>query len=130
MATVDAQFDEAKIAIGEVRSMAHIAESEWADYWGATYHVSDRQGGEFRLPGRPWKFSKAELPLPAAPSEQGEQNIDICRELGFSDTDIETMQNNGSLIGNFSAQMIATVTAQLAAKQAKYSEENTDDGTN
>ena len=130
MATVDAQFDEAKIAIGEVRSMAHIAESEWADYWGATYHVSDRQGGEFRLPGRPWKFSKAELPLPAAPSEQGEQNIDICRELGFSDTDIETMQNNGSLIGNFTAQMIATVTAQLAAKQAKYSEENTDDGTN
>jgi len=123
MATVDAQFDEAKIAIGEVRTMDHIANSEWADYWNATYSVPDRQGGEYRLLGRPWKFSEAELPLPAAPSEQGEQNHEICRELGFSDAEIAEMESNGSLVGNFTAQMIAMVTAQLAAKEARFAAE-------
>ena len=130
MASVDAQFDEAKIAIGEVHTMEHIADSEWAEYWGATYNVPDRQGGEYRLPGRPWKFSGAELPLPNAPSVQGEQNRDICRELGFSDTEIAAMEENGSLVGNFTAQMIAMVSAQLAAKEAKFAaeEEQAEDG--
>ena len=123
MATVDAQFDEAKIAIGEVRTMKHLAESPWAEYWDATYRVPDRKGGEYRLPGRPWKFSGAELPLPGAPSEQGEQNAEICRELGYTDADIERMRASGALVGNFTAQMIAMVTAQLAAKAAQYAKE-------
>ncbi|MDA8962004.1 CoA transferase, partial [Congregibacter sp.] len=127
MATVDAQFDEAKIAIGEVQSMEHIADSEWADYWGATYKVPDRQGGEYRLPGRPWKFSAGDLPLPGAPSEQGEQNNEICQELGFTDAEIATMQESGALVGNFTAKMISMVTTQLAAKQKKYAEEERDD---
>ena len=123
MATLDAQFDEAKIAIGEVRTMEHLADSEWAEYWGATYRVSDRQGGEYRLPGRPWKFSGAELPAVGSPSEQGEQNEDICRELGFSDGEISAMTAGGSLVGNFTAQMIAMVSAQLDAKAQKFYED-------
>jgi crotonobetainyl-CoA:carnitine CoA-transferase CaiB-like acyl-CoA transferase len=126
MAALDAQFDEAKIAIGQVRTMEHIAESEWADYWGATYRVADRQGGEYRLPGRPWKFSNAELPLPKAPSEQGEQNVEVCRELGFSDTEITAMQASGSLVGNFTAQMIAAVSDQIDARQARFAVEDSD----
>lgn len=124
MATVDAQFDEAKIAIGEVRTMKHLASSPWAEYWDATYTVPDRKGGEYRLPGRPWKFSGAELPMPGAPSEQGEQNAEICRELGYTDADIERMRASGALVGNFTAQMIAMVTAQLAAKAAQYAKES------
>src|SRR3546814_11172324 len=34
MAALDAQFDEAKIAMGEIRSLRELGESEWADYWG------------------------------------------------------------------------------------------------
>jgi crotonobetainyl-CoA:carnitine CoA-transferase CaiB-like acyl-CoA transferase len=120
MATLDAQFDEAKVAIGEVHTMEHIADSEWADYWGATLYVPDRQGGEFRLPGRPWRFSGAELPLPGEPSEQGEQNAEICRELGFDDVDIARMQDSGALVGNFVSQMIAMVGAQIAEREARH----------
>ncbi len=120
MATVDAQFDEAKIAIGEVRTMDHIADSEWAEYWGATYNVPDRQGGEYRLPGRPWKFSGSELPLPGAPAEQGEQNAEICRELGYEDAEIEAMTADGALVGNFTADMIAMVSGKLAEMDAKF----------
>ena len=128
MATLDAQFDEAKIAIGEVRTMEHLADSEWAEYWGATCRVPDRQGGEYRLPGPPWKFSEAELPAVGAPSEQGEQNESICQELGFSEAEITALTAGGSLVGNFTAQMIAMVSAQLAAKERQFSTEIDEEG--
>ncbi len=123
MATLDAHFDQAKLAIGEVHTVDELAASEWADYWGATLNVPDRQGDEFRLPGRPWKFSGAELPIPGAPSEQGEQNEEICRELGYNDADIARMRANGALVGNFVSQMIAMVGAQAAERAARHAGE-------
>jgi crotonobetainyl-CoA:carnitine CoA-transferase CaiB-like acyl-CoA transferase len=109
MTTLDAQFDEAKIAIGELKELGEIADSEWAEYWGATLEVSNRNGGTFRLPGRPWLFSGAELPLPGDPALQGENNREICRDLGMDDQTIEDLQSKGVLVGNFAAQMIASV---------------------
>jgi crotonobetainyl-CoA:carnitine CoA-transferase CaiB-like acyl-CoA transferase len=120
MATLDAHLDQAKLAIGEVHTVEELAASEWADYWGATLNVPDRQGGEFRLPGRPWKFSGAELPTPGAPSEQGEQNEEICRELGYGDADIARMRESGALVGNFVSQMIAMVGAQMTERAARH----------
>jgi hypothetical protein len=31
-------------------------------YWGAVQEVSDRNGGTYRLPGRPWHFSRDGVP--------------------------------------------------------------------
>src|SRR6202043_2566880 len=36
---LDAQLDEAKIALGEVRSLRRVSEMEWAEYWGAVQEV-------------------------------------------------------------------------------------------
>jgi crotonobetainyl-CoA:carnitine CoA-transferase CaiB-like acyl-CoA transferase len=52
---LDAQLDEAKIAFGDVRSLKQLSEMEWAEYWDAVQEVSDRNGGRYRLPGRPWR---------------------------------------------------------------------------
>ena len=109
LAALDAQFDEAKIAIGEVRPLKAIADSEWADYWGATLSVDDRNGSEFRLPGRPWKFSGAELPMPAGPAMQGEHNRKICTELGMGSDAIDALEQSGALVGNNAAKVIASV---------------------
>lgn len=109
MAALDAQLDEAKIAIGEVRGMSELADSEWGEYWGASHEVSDRNGGTFRLPGRPWKFSDADLPLPGEPALQGEHNDEVLGELGYSASDIAAMRENGVLVGNFASMMIAGV---------------------
>jgi crotonobetainyl-CoA:carnitine CoA-transferase CaiB-like acyl-CoA transferase len=114
MAALDAQLDEAKIAIGEVRSLEDIAESEWAEYWTATHEVSDRNGGAFKLPGRPWKFSEAELALPGDPALQGENNIEVLKTLGYNDTAIQQMEESGALVGNFASGMIASVMAQVS----------------
>src|SRR5262249_32114691 len=92
MATLDAQFDEAKIAMGEIRSIKDLSNSEWTDYWGAIQLVSDRNGGEYRLPGRPWRFSHEELTPIGTPAFQGEHNVEVFRELGISDGELAQLK--------------------------------------
>jgi crotonobetainyl-CoA:carnitine CoA-transferase CaiB-like acyl-CoA transferase len=98
IARLDAQFDEAKIAMGEIRSVKELAKSEWSDYWGAVQHVSDRSGGEYRLPGRPWHFSAEELMPIGTPAFQGEHNIAVFRELGVSDAELKRLAEAGALV--------------------------------
>jgi len=98
MATLDAQFDEAKIAMGEIRSLKELAASEWSEYWGAVQHVPDRSGGEYRLPGRPWRFSGEELTPIGAPAFQGEHNFEVFRELGLGEDQLERLSEAGVLV--------------------------------
>lgn len=95
---LDAQFDEAKIAMGQVRSLKELSTSEWSEYWGAVQEVSDRQGGTYRLPGRPWRFSRDELTPIGNPAFQGEHNRAVLSELGFSDSEIERSASSGALV--------------------------------
>ncbi len=98
MATLDAQFDEAKIAMGEIRSIKELTKSDWSDYWGAVQLVSDRSGGEYKLPGRPWRFSGDQLTPIGTPAFQGEHNRDVFRELGISDAELQRLSDAGALV--------------------------------
>jgi crotonobetainyl-CoA:carnitine CoA-transferase CaiB-like acyl-CoA transferase len=98
---LDAQLDEAKLAFGEVRSLRQLSEMEWARHWGAVREVSDRNGGIYRLPGRPWRFSREELAPPGAPAFQGEHNREVFTELGLGDGDIDAYIASGALVGTF-----------------------------
>ena len=98
LGALEAQLDEAKIALGEVRSLRQLSDMEWARYWGAFHDVSDRNGGRYRLPGRPWHFSDDELMPPGDPAFQGEHNRDVFAELGFSDDEIDTHHATGALV--------------------------------
>jgi crotonobetainyl-CoA:carnitine CoA-transferase CaiB-like acyl-CoA transferase len=100
MATLDAQFDEAKIAMGEIRSIKDLSKSEWTDYWGAIQLVSDRNGGEYRLPGRPWRFSHEELTPIGTPAFQGEHNLEVFRELGISEGELAELKSSGALVSH------------------------------
>ena len=98
IAALDTQFDETKIAMGEIRSLGDLAATDWSSYWGAVQEVSDRNGGTYRLPGRPWRFSQDELTPIGDPALRGEHNHDVCAELGFSGAEIETMVKLGALV--------------------------------
>lgn len=98
MATLDAQLDEGKVALGEMRTMAELAETEWADYWGVTQEVSDRHGGTYKLPGRPWHFSRDMLTPLGRPAFQGEDNRSVCRSYGLSEAEIDLLEENGALV--------------------------------
>jgi crotonobetainyl-CoA:carnitine CoA-transferase CaiB-like acyl-CoA transferase len=95
---LDAQLDEAKIAFGELRSLKQLSEMEWAEYWGAVQEVSDRNGGSYRLPGRPWRFSREQLAPLGAPAFQGEHNRAVLAELGFSYDEIDAYVDSGALV--------------------------------
>src|SRR5260370_37723804 len=89
MATLDAQCDEAKIAMGEIRSIKELTKSDWSEYWGAVQLVSDRSGGEYKLPGRPWHFSRDQLTPIGTPAFQGEHNSEVLRGLGVREAELQ-----------------------------------------
>jgi crotonobetainyl-CoA:carnitine CoA-transferase CaiB-like acyl-CoA transferase len=104
MASLDAQFDEAKLATGTVREIKDFVKTDWAQSWGATRSVSDRQGGDITIPGPPWHFSAHDETLPPqVPALQGEHNWEILREIGLTDDDIEQLYKLSALIGDPSA---------------------------
>jgi crotonobetainyl-CoA:carnitine CoA-transferase CaiB-like acyl-CoA transferase len=109
MATLDAQFDEAKIAMGEIRSLKELAASEWSDYWGAVQQVSDRNGGEYRLPGRPWHFSAEQLTPIGTPAFQGEHNREVFGELGLSEAELKRLSDAGVLVTHPRAREVKAV---------------------
>lgn len=100
MESLDAQMDEAKIATGQVRHVKDIAASEWADYWGAVRTVSDRDGGEIHIPGRPWHFGGVPTTddVPQFVAKQGEHNREILATLGYSAAQIRELEANGALV--------------------------------
>jgi len=61
--------------------------------------VSDRSGGEVRIPGRPWHFAGVvaaqEIQMPA---RQGEHNSQVLHELGYSRSDIAKLVASGALV--------------------------------
>jgi len=107
-ATLDAQFDEAKIAMGNVRSIRELAQSDWCAYWGGIQEVPDRHGGSYRLPGRPWRFSREELSPLGPPAFQGEHNRSVFEELGLSATEIERHAASGALFARVPAKTATT----------------------
>ena len=70
---------------------------EWAEYWGAVQEVSDRNGGTYRLPGRPLQFSREKLEPPGDPAFQGEHNHTVFGELGLSECEIDGFIASGAL---------------------------------
>jgi crotonobetainyl-CoA:carnitine CoA-transferase CaiB-like acyl-CoA transferase len=101
--SLDAQLDEAKIAIGVMRSVKELAETEWADYWSAVREVPDRFGGTYRLPGHPWHFSESVLEETSSPAFQGEHNDLVLKDLGFTEDEIAAFAAANMLVGGHRA---------------------------
>jgi crotonobetainyl-CoA:carnitine CoA-transferase CaiB-like acyl-CoA transferase len=87
-----------------MRSLKKLSEMEWAEYWGAVQEVSDRNGGTYRLPGRPWRFSREQLEPLGDPAFQGEHNRTVFGELGLSEGEIDNYFASGALVGGGSRQ--------------------------
>ena len=102
--TLDAQLDEAKIAIGVIRTTKDLAKTEWARYWNAVRQVPDRAGGTYRLPGHPWRFSGATLDETSPPRFRGEDNVTVLRELGVADAEIQRAIEAGILLRDSAAR--------------------------
>lgn len=114
--SLDAQLDEAKIAIGQIRTLKELANTEWAQQWGAVQDVPDRRGGTYKLHGYPWHFSDDTLGQRAAPAFRGEHNVEVFREAGLSEDEIRHAISSGMLLSAVPA------TAEIAFDNAVESD--------
>ena len=99
MESLDAQFDEAKIATGRLRDISEFNETDWAKGWVTTREVSDRHGGSITIPAPPWHFSGNDGTLSTqVPARQGEHNEEILKEIGLTGDQIDVLVQTGALI--------------------------------
>ncbi len=89
---------ELGLAVGVVRTVRELADSDWAAARQAIAHVPDRIGGYIRVPNSPWHYDEASLPEPGEPRYRGEDNRDVLREvLGLAEHEIDRLEQDGVL---------------------------------
>ncbi|MEY3680124.1 MAG: hypothetical protein RL547_736 [Actinomycetota bacterium] len=94
----EAICDRLGLAVGVVRTVRELADTDWAAARHAITHVPDRIGGYVRVPNSPWHFAEASLPEPGEPRYRGEDNRNVLREvLGLTDTEIDRLELDGVL---------------------------------
>lgn len=69
------------LAVGVVRHVRELADSEWARARGAITSVPDRLGGHIRVPNAPWHFRQAHVGTHGEPRYRGEDNRTVLREI-------------------------------------------------
>lgn len=93
---IERVFAQHGLATGRLRSVAELADTEWARQRGAIATVPDRAGGTVRIPQSPWKFSDADVRVRGVPKYRGEDNAQVLRELlGLDDATIELLARDG-----------------------------------
>ena len=97
--TLEARCAEFKLAVGAVRSVAEVCDSDWARDRDVVASVDDRGGGRLRIPNAPWRFSDAPgVGVHGAPRYRGEDNAEVLREvLGLTDDTIDELTDAGIL---------------------------------
>ncbi|HWM20706.1 MAG TPA: CoA transferase [Ilumatobacteraceae bacterium] len=93
------RFAKHKLAVGVLRSVRDVCDTEWARERGAIVDVSDRGGGTIRVPNAPWRFSDApDVALRGEPRYRGEDNRAVLSELlGLDDAELDRLESTGVL---------------------------------
>jgi len=86
------------LAMGQVRSVADLAATEWAKGRHAIAEIDDRDGGTVRVPNAPYRFSKASAGARGRPAYRGEHNREVLSEMaGLDGIDIDRLEADGIL---------------------------------
>jgi crotonobetainyl-CoA:carnitine CoA-transferase CaiB-like acyl-CoA transferase len=98
-AELERRFAEHRLAVGVLRSVRELCDTQWARERGAVVEVSDRGGGTIRVPNAPWRFSDAPgVALRGEPRYRGEDNRAVLAELlGLDDASLDRLESTGVL---------------------------------
>ena len=96
---LEARCSQFKLAVGVIRSVADVAESDWAREREVFRDVDDRGGGTYRIPNAPWKFGDAPgVGVSGTPRFRGEDNAEVLRDLlGLDHARIAELAESGVL---------------------------------
>ena len=86
------------LAVGVMRSVRELAESDWSIARGAITSVPDRIGGKVRIPNAPWHFTNSQVGTSGEPRYRGEDNRNVLRDiLNMTDDEISALETNNIL---------------------------------
>ena len=78
---LERRLAEHKLAMGRLRSVAEVAETEWAKERNAFIEVDDRGNSKVKLPNSPWRFSGSDTSTHGTIKYRGEDNAEVLTEL-------------------------------------------------
>ena len=89
---LEAKLAQHKLAMGRLRSVGEVAQTDWAKQRNAFIEVSDRGTGKIKLPNSPWIFSGSDTSTRGVAKYRGEDNEEVMRELlGLSEQQIKDL---------------------------------------
>jgi crotonobetainyl-CoA:carnitine CoA-transferase CaiB-like acyl-CoA transferase len=95
-AALEAALAEEGLAMGVLRTVREVADSEWARDQDAIVEVPDRGTGSVRIPNSPWQFSDADVGVRGQPAYRGEHNREVLRDLcELTDAEIDQLEADG-----------------------------------
>jgi crotonobetainyl-CoA:carnitine CoA-transferase CaiB-like acyl-CoA transferase len=93
----EAALGTARLAVGQMRPLRHVADADWSRARGALVDVGDDE--PMMLPRSPFRFSQASAGTSGRPAWQGEHNREVLREvLGLSDDQVDALERDGVLV--------------------------------
>jgi crotonobetainyl-CoA:carnitine CoA-transferase CaiB-like acyl-CoA transferase len=89
---LEARLAKHKLALGRIRSVSEVAQTDWAKQRNAFVEVSDRGTGTVKLPNSPWIFSGSDTSTHGVAKYRGEDNEEVLSELlGLSEQQIKDL---------------------------------------
>lgn len=86
------------LAMGVMRTMKELADTQWANERNVLIEVDDRSGATFRVPNSPWVFSASDTSTQGEAKFRGEDNEKVLGELaGLSASEVEQLTKLGVL---------------------------------
>ena len=87
-----------KLAVGRLRSVHDVCDTDWAREREVVVEVSDRGTGTMSIPNAPWRFEGSDVRVGGEPRYRGEDNRLVLRELlGLDDATIDHLEADGVL---------------------------------
>ncbi|NDB42292.1 MAG: CoA transferase [Actinobacteria bacterium] len=78
---LEKRLAENKLAMGRLRSVTEVAETQWAKERNAFVEVDDRGTSTVKLPNSPWRFSGSDTSTRGTVKYRGEDNAEVFKEL-------------------------------------------------
>ena len=96
---IENQLSQHQLAVGRLRSVGELADTQWAYERDAVIDVSDRGDSTVRIPNSPWHFSGSDTTTQGDAKYRGEDNRVIFSEIaGLSSEEIAQLENDGVLV--------------------------------
>ena len=96
---IENRLSQFQLAVGRLRSVSELADTQWAHERDAVIAVSDRGDGTVRIPNSPWHFSGSDTTTQGDAKYRGEDNHAIFSEItGLSSEEITQLENDGVLV--------------------------------